>query len=57
MKQELRKLKEQDLQELQTYQRRVKHQNKVNVASKKIQGDEIKQTENVMRDNFIKRVQ
>ena len=32
-------------------------QQKMNVASKKIQSDEIKNTESSMRDNFIKRVQ
>jgi len=56
MKQEMRKLKEQDLNELQTYQKRIKHQKKVQVANKKNVGDEIKQTETVIRDTFIKRV-
>jgi len=57
IKQEMRKLKEQDLQELQTQQKRVKHMKKVNLASKKIHLDEIKNSETSMRHQFMQRVQ
>ena len=53
---EKRKLKEQDLSELQMQQKRIKHQKKVLLANKKTVGDEIKQTEGLMRDTFIRRV-
>jgi len=56
MKQEMRKLKEADLNELQTYQKRIKHQKKVKMANKKNVGDEIKQTETATRETFIRRV-
>jgi len=57
IKQEMRKLKEQDLQELQMQQKRVKHMKKVNLASKKIHLDEIKNSETSMRHQFMQRVQ
>ena len=38
----MRRLKEQDLSQLQKYQRRVKQQKKVSLATKKIQLDEMK---------------
>ena len=56
MKQENRRLKEEDLKDLQTYQRRIKNRQKFLVASKKVKGDEIMNTEIALRDNFIKRV-
>ena len=57
MKQEMRKLKEQDFVELNTHQKRIKNKQKLNLVNKKIQGDEIKHAEAALRDNFIKRVQ
>ena len=57
MKQENRRLKEEDLKDLQTYQRRIKNRQKFLVASKKVKGDEIMNNEIALRDNFIKRVQ
>jgi len=57
VKQEMRKLKEQDLMELQTHQKRIKLQQKVKLATKKIHLDEIKQAETIVRNDFIKRVQ
>ena len=56
IKQEMRKLKEQDLKELQTQQKRVKNTTKLNLVNKKIQLDEIKTTETSLRHNFMQRI-
>ena len=56
MKQEMRKLKEQDLADLKQHQKRIKLQRKVMVANKKNIGDNIQQQETVQRETFIKRV-
>ena len=56
MKQEERKLKEQDLHELKTYQKRIKEKHKLTIVNKKLQADEVKQQEGVLRDKFIQRV-
>ena len=52
----MRKLKEQDLKELQTQQKRVKNTTKLNLVNKKIQLDEIKTTETSLRHNFMQRI-